>query len=660
MIRSRSAATAVDSREGPLSRVLRAASRGSLATALAAMAVGLWLLHCGQEWGGAQRTVLAAVGLALLHALLGAALVFPEPGSSRLGDGARVTSIALSSGVVAVVILHPWWQSFMRSGERPLGPVLLAAAAALTGTGWVIRLLRLIHHETHPRGTRIEQGGHDAGRTRSTSLESSGRDSGAPGRPLGWVLALGAFFAPAAALSLIIATALALLPSLDLSVHATVSRAEPIPDDALPTIPTGAPSNVAWTLEAASRQEVLEAVPGARGPIILSDGALQGLDGEDGAILWTYRVENDGSIETGGNALDDGSLLRISPDRRHVAFMVTTRDRSFASAPSGQVLMILDTMTGAPTVTRTISEGPTGHGTTLDISDVQLTDSAVLVGTEVLALTDGARLGALPDEHGSADLASGTAGHSTFALSRVIGDNGYYRFNVTLVPDSDLSASTRISGVCADPTHAHTPPTILNGWVLRCDGADPRSRRREAPVSPDIAAWNITALNVDDAAALGEGSEGGGVPMGRGLDLNREASLAAGAPVTIPERSTPVRDTGRSAPEEGPWIGSLLDTGTRTAIPAAQSPSIAAASFTSAAAPPGAAGPGVSLRITPANGEPSLVVPLPTAEVSSDWARWRLRAIPSPGCTVIIVPTGGGDSQAENGNAHQFTVVGLR
>lgn len=528
---SRSRLSAAIRREAAAPLFLRAAAWGALAAAIIALAAALWLLmREGQEWDGAGRTGLTVVGMT---AFVGPAFVSIKPGENRFGDNARIVTIAIASGVIAWAILHSWWQSCLERGDRPMAPVLLATATVLTGMSWIARTLRLILEEMRCQRALDDARADDAG------LADAADSSRQPGGRHTWAVAIGGLCAPAVVVALVTTTALAFLPSRDLSVHATVSTAKPVSDDALPATPTGAPSQVAWKIGATSRSSDLESVPGTRGPIILSKGEVQGLNGEDGSLLWTYHVDNDGYIDNSKDSFGVSSQLRISPDHRHVAFIVTTTDRSFAAPPSGQSLVILDTMTGTPTATRTLLDGEATRGSAdFETPFMQLTDSSALVGTDVISLADGTHLGTVPEEYGDTDLASGTAGHSTFAFSQLTdSENGYYRYDLTLVPDSDLSTSMSLTAICADTTNHNALPAILDGWVLHCGGDESAPRRDDDSAEPTVASWDISAINVDEASASGGSGDGSEISMGRGLGINRTASLAAGAPVTIPERS---------------------------------------------------------------------------------------------------------------------------
>ena len=164
--------------------------------------------------------------------------------------------------------------------------------------------------------------------------------------------------------------------------------AAPAPGSPEPALPTTIGTSTAWTRDVGSG--MLDIVAGARGPVILTEDGVEGLDPDDGSILWSYHRRYTSYREihsplTRGGVLERNNMryLLASPDRRHVALRAITS--------TTDITIILDTSTGKAT-----AEEPCEHDDAL-----QLTDSAALIEDKAISLADGKTLWTLPDGRGS-------------------------------------------------------------------------------------------------------------------------------------------------------------------------------------------------------------------------------------------------------------------
>ena len=364
---------------------------------------------------------------------------------------------------------------------------------------------------------------------------------------------------------LLACTGLAVLPSA--LVRPEISTTAPVPAE-IPARPRAAAGELAWTRLV---EDPLDVVAGEAGPVVVQSGAVRGLDPATGAVRWSYERPGADFIRINGESgLVGEQHIVTSPNGRYAALRVGTDRQS-------SLTVVLDTRTG-----RVTAEHPGG-----DRSSLQLTDTAALDGTRAFSLTDGHDLWTLPDPDGKDSRSydsgyTGSAGHSTF-----IGydDPGQFRpgtwNDLTLIPDADPTATTRIDHVLTDPTNQRF--VIVDGWTAQLTGegaqaaeatlaaireardAARTARTNSADAEPVMLGWQAQAVNID--ALAGSAAEAGTapVPMGVGSGINSGASLASGDLCLFGQHLSDISmEDLRPDDDRVVVVSSLLDTATRT------------------------------------------------------------------------------------------------
>ena len=364
---------------------------------------------------------------------------------------------------------------------------------------------------------------------------------------------------------LLACTGLAVLPSA--LVRPEISTTVPVPA-AIPARPEAVSGELAWTRLV---EDPLDVVAGEAGPVVVQSGAVRGLDPATGAVRWSYERPGADFIRINGESgLVGEQHIVTSPNGRYAALRVGT-DRQSA------LTVVLDTRTG-----RVTAEHPGG-----DRSSLQLTDTAALDGDRAFSLIDGRDLWTLPDPDGKDSRSydsgyTGSAGHSTF-----IGydDPGQFRpgtwNDLTLIPDADPTATTRIDHVLTDPTNQRF--VIVDGWTAQLTGegaqaaeatlaaireardAARTARTNSADAEPVMLGWQAQAVNID--ALAGSAAEAGTapVPMGVGSGINSGASLASGDLCLFGQHLSDISmEDLRPDDDRVVVVSSLLDTATRT------------------------------------------------------------------------------------------------
>ena len=157
--------------------------------------------------------------------------------------------------------------------------------------------------------------------------------------------------------------------------------------------------------------------------------------------------------------------LVASPDRRYIALRLES-DKKLVGRTTLVTAVILDTVTGVAT-----GEHPSSPDGAL-----QLTDHAVLDGETAYSLTDGSRLWSISSTGDKGHPWVGTAGSSTFILSTNATGNPNKTtrrstspnvegtsVGLTVVPDTDPSATTTMDGIATDPLQGGL--LVQQGWV---------------------------------------------------------------------------------------------------------------------------------------------------------------------------------------------------
>lgn len=542
----------------------------------------------------------------------------------------------LAAGWVATAALHRWVEILTVTGlntERPLTAALICLA-----TGGVIATDILL------RGVRV----HSA----FTAMSADGwPPPGLPrllrgGRGRQWALAAAAFLAPILTLGVVSQAA------HNWTSAATTVTAGPIDSADLPARPHSMASEAAWSREESS---LLDVAAGAAGPIILTTTDVIGLNPEDGSTRWSYHREGmtPRHSDTSNAAPFQKHYLVASPDRRYIALRLES-DKKLVGRTSLVTAVILDTVTGVAT-----GEHPSSPDGAL-----QLTDHAVLDGETAYSLTDGSRLWSISSTGDKGHPWVGTAGSSTFILSTNATGNPDKRtrstspnvegtsVGLTVVPDTDPSATTTMDGITTDPLQGGL--LVQQGWVAVYSDGVPTTN-----TGSDTEGWSVQAASLDGLAGI-EGADTRRIDMGRSVGLNTLASEASGDLVLYPQPVPWKRGSEYTSFEfTAPTAGAILDPATG-----------ALASGTTASGLAGAAvgitpeddGESISFNLTAAPGDGSAGVRIPVdgtmfhdprddgsnpglSDLGSVYGRIAPRdvtAISAPGATVLVLATGPG------------------
>ena len=453
-------------------------------------------------------------------------------------------------------------------------------------------------------------------------------------------------------------TGLAVLPSA--LVRPEISTTAPAPA-AIPARPETVSGEPAWTRLV---EDPLDVVAGEAGPVVVQSGAVRGLDPATGAVRWSYERPGADFIRINGESgLVGERHIVTSPNGRYAALRVGT-DRQSA------LTVVLDTRTG-----RVTAEHPGG-----DRSSLQLTDTAALDGDRAFSLIDGRDLWTLPDPDGKDSRSydsgyTGSAGHSTF-----IGydDPGQFRpstwNDLTLIPDADPTATTRIDHVLTDPTNQRF--VIVDGWTAQLTGegaqaaeatlaaireardAARTTRTNSADAEPVMLGWQAQAVNID--ALAGSAAEAGTapVPMGVGSGINSGASLASGDLCLFGQHPSDISmEDLRPDDDRVVVVISLLDTATRTVRTPETDPGLASAEVGIEATVHNGSATG-SVVVRPGNGGAPISAPIgegsaldpsstpddrrpPAQQLQNALTRRGTAALTVPGATLLIViPSG--------------------
>ena len=472
--------------------------------------------------------------------------------------------LLLGACIPAALSLRGWWEIYRQTTIPPR--YLAALAAVYLAAGLLIFCIfriasaRIRRRAGRPARSAARGAARRHRRPPAIRLLLRGLRRRLPRAvPAPRVLAVGAvgFLVP-----LLACTGLAVLPSA--LVRPEISTTAPAPA-AIPARPEAVSGEPAWTRLV---ENPLDVVAGEAGPVVVQSGAVRGLDPATGAVRWSYERPGADFIRINGESgLVGERHIVTSPNGRYAALRVGT-DRQSA------LTVVLDTRTG-----RVTAEHPGG-----DRSSLQLTDTAALDGDRAFSLIDGRDLWTLPDPDGKDSRSydsgyTGSAGHSTF-----IGydDPGQFRpgtwNDLTLIPDADPTATTRIDHVLTDPTNQRF--VIVDGWTAQLTGegaqaaeatlaaireARDAARTNSADAEPVMLGWQAQAVNID--ALAGSAAEAGTapVPMGVGSGINSGASLASGDLCLFGQHLSDISmEDLRPDDDRVVVVSSLLDTATRT------------------------------------------------------------------------------------------------
>ena len=564
---------------GPARR--RAASTGFLLGSLAALLVTIVLAVVRHRQ--MPFTDFSNATSCIVYGVLGGLILLPALAAvEQFRTVVRCIWAILFLGacVPAALPLRDWWKIYRQTTVPPHYLAALAAAYLAAGLLIVhifrIASVRFRRRAERPARSVVRGAARRHRRPPAIRLLLRGLRRRLPRAvPAPRALAVGAvgFLVPVLA-----CTGLAVLPSA--LVRPAISTTAPVPA-AIPARPETVSGEPAWTRLV---EDPLDVVAGEAGPVVVQSGAVRGLDPATGAVRWSYERPGADFIRINGESgLVGERHIVTSPNGRYAALRVGT-DRQSA------LTVVLDTRTG-----RVTAEHPGG-----DRSSLQLTDTAALDGDRAFSLIDGRDLWTLPDPDGKDSRSydsgyTGSAGHSTF-----IGydDPGQFRpstwNDLTLIPDADPTATTRIDHVLTDPTNQRF--VIVDGWTAQLTGegaqaaeatlaaireardAARTTRTNSADAEPVMLGWQAQAVNID--ALAGSAAEAGTapVPMGVGSGINSGASLASGDLCLFGQHPSDISmEDLRPDDDRVVVVISLLDTATRTVRTPETDPGLASA-----------------------------------------------------------------------------------
>ena len=564
--------------------------------------------------------------------------------------------LLLGACVPAALSLRSWWEIYRRTTIPPRCLAALAAVHLAAGL-LIVCIFRIASGRIRRRAERPvradERGAVRRPRPPALRLLLRGLRRRLARTIAPRALAAGAvgFLVP-----LLACTALAVLPSA--LVRPAISTTAPAPAE-IPARPEAVSGEPAWTRLV---EDPLDVVAGEAGPVVVQSGAVRGLDPATGETRWSYERPGADFIRIGG---ESGPLGRrhivTSPNGRYAALRVGT-DRKSA------LVVVLDTRTGEITAERPGS----------DRSSLQLTDTAALDGARAFSLADGRDLWTLPrDEEDDRSYNSGytgSAGHSTFVDYN---DPGHFQPDIwndlTLIPDADPTATTRIDHVLTDPTNQRF--VIVDGWTAQLteEGAqaaqatpvairEARDAARTARVDsadaePVMLGWQTQAVNID--ALAGSAAEAGTapVPMGISSGINNWASLASADLCLFGQMSYVSMRRLASDDDRVAAVSSLLDTATRTVRTPETDPGLASAEVGIEATVQNGSTTG-SVVVRPGDGGAPISAPIsegsaldprsapddrrpPAQQLQNALKRRDAAALTVPGATLLIViPSG--------------------
>ena len=540
---------------GPARR--RAASTGFLLGSLAALGVTIVLAVVRHRQ--MPFTDFSNATSCIVYGVLGGLILLPALAAvEQFRTVVRCIWAILFLGacVPAALPLRDWWKIYRQTTVPPHYLAALAAAYLAAGL-LIVHIFRIASVRFRRRAERPARSVARGAPRRHRPPAIRRRLARPAPAPRALAVGVVGFLVPVLA-----CTALAVLPSV--LVRPEISTTAPVPA-AIPARPEAVSGEPAWTRLV---ENPLDVVAGEAGPVVVQSGAVRGLDPATGAVRWSYERPGADFIRINGESgLVGERHIVTSPNGRYAALRVGT-DRQSA------LTVVLDTRTG-----RVTAEHPGG-----DRSSLQLTDTAALDGDRAFSLIDGRDLWTLPDPDGKDSRSydsgyTGSAGHSTF-----IGydDPGQFRpgtwNDLTLIPDADPTATTRIDHVLTDPTNQRF--VIVDGWTAQLTGegaqaaeatlaaireARDAARTNSADAEPVMLGWQAQAVNID--ALAGSAAEAGTapVPMGVGSGINSGASLASGDLCLFGQHLSDISmEDLRPDDDRVVVVSSLLDTATRT------------------------------------------------------------------------------------------------
>lgn len=442
-------------------------------------------------------------------------------------------------------------------------------------------------------------------------------------------------------------------PFAPLSFGQSVTVAAPA---ALPQMPSSVTGEVAWTL---STNAVEDIVAGAAGPVLIKQDGAYGISPEDGSITWSYRLPGTTVTNEVGEACGQYRPV-VSPDRRHLAlrFVARAKDRRATH------LVVLDTTTGAVTFKRRSFNG----------ESLQLTDSVVADGAQVLRLSDGQALWRinLPKKPKQGHRSRFDDTGIDAKLCRINGQGGHATL---LVPAADHTDSLdlfsesgskvgEVTGVVKDPWTGQS--LVRGGWIALWDDPDAALSILKSQTIIQ-GSWTdgapAHAVNVDALA----GGNATPVPLGAVTGLNIGMTMRSGDLCLMGRRASEHFGVSHPLREQLVNVASVLRADTGQVHPGSQDPGLAAASLTLEKLEDGA-GTNGRLHLLPGDGSPGTTIEMtkttstsiPDKSMPPDydiggWDSEWLRALNAPGAVLVVAKVG--DSILENSTIYRIYAI---
>lgn len=411
---------------------------------------------------------------------------------------------------------------------------------------------------------------------------------------------------------------------------------------ALPPMPSSVTGEVAWTL---STNAVEDIVAGAAGPVLIKEDGAYGISPEDGSITWSYRLPGTTVVNDAGEEECGQYRPVVSPDRRHLAlrFVARAKDRRATH------LVVLDTTTGAVTFKRRSFNG----------ESLQLTDSVVADGAQVLRLSDGQALWRinLPEEPKQGHRSRFDDKGIEAKLCRINGQGGHATL---LVPTADHTDSLdlfsesgskvgEVTGVVKDPWTGQSQ--VRGGWIALWDDPDAALSILKSQTIIQ-GSWTdgapAHAVNVDALA----GGNAAPVPLGAVTGLNIGMTMRSGDLCLMGRRTSEHLGVSHPLREQFVNVASVLRADTGQVHPGSQDPGLAAASLTLEKLED-SAGTNGRLHLLPGDGSPGTTIEMTKTTSTSipdesmppdyDMGGWEsewLRALNAPGAVLVVAKVG--------------------
>lgn len=252
----------------------------------------------------------------------------------------------------------------------------------------------------------------------------------------------------------------------------------------------GAPQEAVW--QVSLLPSVKEVVSGSRGPILVTERGLYGLEAADGSVAWSLATaaldaKDDLGLDLVLVPLYGDRLAFTSPDGARMVFAYRASERD---SPESRIrVLVVSTDTGTVDLDQ---EVPGNHPT------VQLTDSLALIDRHVYDLTSGKELTALQEMYTPVP---GPGGHTTALVRfnvRYPNDPGLDTASLETFPELELRQATSplAAGNGPDLESALTKRDQVltsGGWVVIRSSKD------------NVMTYNAQNIDTGELVSLGSG-----------------------------------------------------------------------------------------------------------------------------------------------------------